>query len=190
MKTDLFKRVRTSANHWWVSLVIGLLSVAIAGIFIFQPLNAFYTLTILFVAGFFIAGISEIVFAISNKDFVSGWGWTLAAGIIDILLGILLLCIPESMPWAMIYFVGFWILFQSIWGIGISVDLQRAEIKEWGWMLALSILGVIFSFIFLISPMFASEFIVIMAILAFLMYGIFRIYLAIKLKSLKNRLEY
>lgn len=189
MENDLINTARQAMRYWWLSLLIGLLSLGLGIWCIFQPVDALLVLTLLFVTSFFVAGILEIVFAISNKDVLNGWGWTLANGIIDLILGGLLLAIPASTPFIMIYFVGFWIMFQSIWGIGMSCDLQRMKVNGWGWFLTLAILGLIFSFIFIMSPGFGGEFIVAFASVAFIFYGVFRIYLGVKLKSFKNRID-
>lgn len=189
MEKRLFDSVYATVKNWWISLIIGILSLALGVVFLFKPAGALAALVILFVVSFFIAGLFDIFFAVSNRKIIRGWGWTLAAGIIDILLGVFLLFIPAATPWVMIYFVGFWILFQSIWAIGISVDFQRSGVDGWGWMLALAILGIILSFAFILSPVFASGFIVAIAAVAFIVYGIFRIYLSIKYRSLKKDLD-
>jgi len=189
METNLISTARAAVKNWWVSLIIGILSLIFGIAFIFQPIDALFTLVALFVVGFFVAGICEIIFAITNKDSINGWAWALATGIIDILLGILLLSIPTATPVIMVYFVGFWIMFQSIWAIGMAIDILKLGVKDsgWEWLLALAISGIIFSFIFIISPVFSSGFIVIMATISFIVYGIYKIYLAIQLQSLKNK---
>lgn len=190
MKNDLLDTARAAVKNWWMSLIIGILSIVLGILFIAKPIDGFITLAIVFVVSFFVAGLFEIIFAISNRQVLNGWGWTLVSGIIDILLGILLIQIPESTPYIMVYFVGFWIMFQSIWGIGMSCDLQRVGVSGWRWLLALAILGLLFSFIFIASPIYyTSGFILALAAVAFIMYGIFRIYLSIKLKSFKNKVN-
>lgn len=189
MKTDLLDSARRAVKYWWMSLIIGVLALGIGVWCIFKPVEALLALTILFVVSFLISGILEIIFALSNKDSLHGWGWTLASGIIDLLLGIILLCIPIETPLIMIYFVGFWIMFQSVWAIGAAVDLQRIKVSGWGWLLALAILGLIFSFVFIVSPGFGGGFIVVLMSVSFIIYGIFRIYLSFRLKSIKDRID-
>lgn len=190
MKNDLLHTARVAVKNWWISLLVGVLSIVLGVLFIAYPVDGFATLSIMFVISFFVAGLLEIIFSISNRHSIDGWGWTLASGIIDILFGVLLLYIPLSTPFIMIYFVGFWIMFQSVWGIGVSCDLQRAGVPDWGWLLALAILGLIFSFVFLMSPIYyTSGFVLALAAVGFIVYGIFRIYLSSKLKSFKNKVS-
>ena len=190
MVNNTLNSVQRTVKNWWISLVVGILSIVLGILFLLKPLDAWITLIILFIVSFFIIGISQLVFSISNRKILRGWGWTLAGGILSILVGCLLLNIPTVTPTIMIYFVGFWIMFQSIWAIGVSVELQRWGVKGWGWLLALAILGLLFSFMFIFtSPFTATGFIVIMAAASFIAYGVFSIYLSVQLKSIKNQID-
>lgn len=177
------------AKNWWLSILIGLLAIALGIVFIAKPLNSLLTLALLFAWGFIFSGVLETAFSISNRKNLIGWGWNLASGLIDIFIGIVLLSAPELTVILMIYLVGFWIMFRSMWSIGSSIEVQKSGIKGWGWLLIASILGVIFSIIFIISPAFGGTFIVSLASISFIIYGIFRIYLGFILKSIKDRLE-
>jgi len=189
MNYGFLQTARKSIKYWWLSLIIGLLSFGFGVFCIFQPLEALISFTICFIIVFFIAGIMEIVFAIVNKNRINGWGWTMANGIIDIALGALLVIIPISAPIIMIYFVGFWIMFQSFWGLGLAFDLQSAKVKGWIWFLLLSVLGIIFSFTFIVNPEIGGSFIITMGALAFITYGILRIALSFIFKSFKDEFE-
>ncbi len=182
----LSKTVQGTVKNWWVSLVVGVLLLMLGVIFIFHPPDALFSLTYLFTVCLVVVGIFEIVFSVNNKDFITGWGWGFAYGILDILIGIILIFIPVATPLTMVYFIGFWIMFQSIWGIGVSSDLQRILVEGWSRLFFLSVLCLLLSFLFIISFILMSEFTVLIAAFAFIIYGIFRIYLSIKFKSLQD----
>ncbi|MCD7971237.1 MAG: DUF308 domain-containing protein [Candidatus Azobacteroides sp.] len=60
-------------------------------------------------------------------------GFALAVGITDLLFGILLVALPlELTATFLIYFVGFWIMFRSIWEIGTDIDLKKMGGKMGG----------------------------------------------------------
>lgn len=189
MKNHFLESAKYAVKHWWVSILIGVLSIILGIMFIRTPIDALLTLSIVFAISFLATGISEIIFAIANRKTVYNWGWSLAGGIVDVLLGVLLLSAPDITALLLVYFVGFWILFRSIWGIGIAFELSRFRIPGWGLMLILAVLGVMLSFVFILSPIFGGGFIVAFAATAFIVYGIFRIYLGFKLKSTKNWLD-
>lgn len=190
MENDLIKTVRNAIEYWWFSLLIGILAIILGVLFIAKPFSALMTLAILFIVGFIVSGLLEIIFAISNRERLNGWGWTLASGIIALFLGIALAASsPIITTEIMSYFVGFWIMFQSFYSVGTACDLERQNVKGWGWILALAIIGILFSFIFIISPAFGDTFIVIFASISFIIYGFTRIFISIQLKSLKNNIE-
>lgn len=186
MENGLFNSVKRSVKYWWVSLVIGALAIILGIWSIAAPVSTLFILSAFFIAYFFVAGIGEIAFAISNKDRLSGWGWTLASGIINVIFAIILMALPFSSILVFIFYIGFLILFESIWGISIAIELQKQGAKDWGWLLALAILGFVLAFILIANPAFASGFVVGIFAISLFSYGIFRIYYAFKLKSIKD----
>lgn len=189
MENSLFNSIQKAIRYWWISIVVGIISVVLGVWCLFQPVITLVTLSMLFVAGFIIGGIFEIIFAVANKEGMRGWGWTLASGIISVLFGLLLLSKPISTLAVMLFFVGFWLMFQSLWSIGTSVDLQMTKVKGWGWLLTFGVLGLIFSFILILNPTFAAGFVVYLMSLTLFCYGLLRIYFGVKLRSLNKRFK-
>ncbi|NDW10835.1 HdeD family acid-resistance protein [Dysgonomonas sp. 520] len=190
MKRNLDYYLKNKIKYWWVSLLIGIVVLSLGFWCIANPLSTIITFSYFFAISFLFSGLFEIIFAVSNKNSLHGWGWTLTSGIIDLLFGVILLSLPPaSIATILAFFVGFWVMFRSIWGMATSIDLQRIGAKGWGWSLLLSILGIILSFIFIISPAFTSVVIVWIIGFAFLTYGIFRIYLAFQLRALNKELR-
>ena len=186
MAIHFFKTVRNSIKHWYIHLLIGLLFIAV-GLWVFQtPGEAYVSLAFIFSLSFLISGIMEAYFAIANRDITDNWGWTLAQGILNIIVGVLLLNNPEISVVALTYYVGFVIMFRSISAISSSIDLRNYGVSDWGYLMALGIVGVIFSFILLWNPLFAGMTLVVCTGLAFIAMGGFSIYLSFKLKSLHD----
>lgn len=188
MDNHLLSTFKKAVKNWWISLLVGIIAVIVGIVCMLTPFTTFTAITLLFVFSFFAGGISEIVFAISNKDVINNWGWTLAMGIIDLLFAIFLLANLSIAPIMLCYFIAFWILIQSIWGIGMALDLQSIKNSGWGWILALSILSVFASIILLFQPAIAGLFAAYIISFGFIFYGILRIFLAFKLKNLAKYL--
>jgi uncharacterized membrane protein HdeD (DUF308 family) len=138
---------------------------------------------------FLITGIIEIVYAIFNRKGIANRGWALAGGIIDLLVGILLVSQPQMSMVILPVYIGFGILFRSIIAIGWSIELKRQEVGDWGNLLGIGILGSVFAFIMLWDPLFAGMTLVIYTAIAFLMIGLFQIYLAIRLRKISKALR-
>ncbi len=184
---ELLKKLKRKVKHWWISLLVGILALILAVWALVTPVETLTAMIYVFIIMFFISGISDIGFALINRDAMRGWGWSLVNGILEIVFGIILLIIPATvLTTILLYLVGFWVLFRSVWSVGEAIELQIIGIRGWGWFLALGILGIIASIIFIVSPVFAGIFVVALISLALMFYGIFRIYLAFGLRKINK----
>ena len=83
-----------AVKNWWMSLLLGLLYIAVALCLLFAPVSSYVALSVIFSISILVSGILEIFFAAGNKKTISSWGWYLAGGIIDLLIGIYLVFYP------------------------------------------------------------------------------------------------
>lgn len=184
--TTFFKTIQKTVKHWYVPLIIGVL-LFILGIYILTtPLQTFGTLAVLFSLSFLISGILEIWFSLSNRKELEGWGWYLAGGIFNLLVGILLIAQPVVAAVTLPLFVGFALLFRSIQGLGFAFELKNYGILKWGNVALASALGIVFSIILLFNPIFTGISLVVITALAFIFSGISSMVLSFQLKKLKN----
>lgn len=184
MNNDLYSSFQSVIKHWWISLLVGILAVLL-GIWCFAtPMSTLLALSFLFVISFFVGGISEIAFALFNKNKLKNWGWTLIAGVVDIIFAIILLNEPSLVPIVFSYIIAFWILFRAIWGISMTLRLKQHKDTNWAYLFFISIIGIILAIVLFLQPLIAGLVVTYMLALGFIFYGIFRIYLAFRLKSL------
>ncbi len=186
MKSELMDEVRYSVKNWWLSLILGILFVAFALLLMFQPVDAFVALSLVFSICIFVCGIFEILFAVTNKGNLSGWGWYLACGILDLLIGIVLICLPQVAMAMVPLLIAFWLMFRGFSSIGFAIDLQHYGSRNWGWYLAFGILAVLCSMAVIVIPAAGALTAVYITAFAFLFIGIFRIMLSFDLKKLKD----
>lgn len=186
MKT-LFDKIDFAVKNWWVSLLLGLLYVAMALCLMFAPLSSYVALSIIFSVSMLISGLLEIMFAASNRKTISSWGWYLTGGIIDLILGIYLVAFPLLSMEIIPFIVAFWLMFRGFTAIGYSMDLKRYGTREWGWYLAFGILAVICSVAIIWQPGIGAFSIVYMLAFTFLIVGFFRIMLSFELKNLHKK---
>ena len=73
-----------AVKNWWMSLLLGLLYIAVALCLLFAPVSSYVALSVIFSISILVSGILEIFFAAGNKKTISSWGWYLAGGIIDL----------------------------------------------------------------------------------------------------------
>ncbi|TDW96968.1 HdeD family acid-resistance protein [Dinghuibacter silviterrae] len=173
-------------KNWWWFVIKGILFLA-AGVAIFmRPAEGYVGLSILFSIVMLGVGITQVSFATGNKGWLPGWGWTLASGIIDIVIGIYLLAFPVVTMATLPFFVGFWLMFRSFYIMGASIDLDNYNVPGWGWLLAGGILLLILSVFVIYYPAAAVVGIIACSGSAFIVAGILSIALAFRLRDIKQ----
>jgi Short repeat of unknown function (DUF308) len=184
--STILETLTSDVRNWWWFVVKGLLLI-IAGVAIFaRPLDGYAGLSVLFSMVMLGAGLAQIFFASSNSDVLKGWGWTLASGILDVVIGIYLLTFPLVTMVTLPFILGFWLLFRSFYLIGASFDLKGLGIANWGWLLFGGILSTILGFFVLYYPGAGAISIIFVSGSAFTVAGVFNLYLAVKLKAMRK----
>ena len=189
MYIDTFKSVNEAIKHWYLPLILGILFIAMGIWAIITPVETYLSLAILFSVAFIVTGILQIIFSISFRKQLDGWGWSLAAGILDFIIGLILIIHPQITIITLPLFVGFVVLYRSIMAIAWSIELKKYKVSDWGWLLSIGILGVIFSFFLLWNPFFAGLTVAVFTGIALITIGIFHIHYSIDLRKLKNTLK-
>ena len=187
MKT-VFDEIQHSVKNWWMSLILGILYICVALCRMFAPLRSYVALSIIFSISMLVSGILEILFAISNKH-VSSWGWYLAGGIIDLIIGIYLVAYPMVSMEVIPFLIAFWLMFRGFSATGYSMDLKRYGTRDWGWYMAFGILAILCSLLILWQPAVGALYAVYMISFTFLIIGLFRFMLAFELKNLHKRVN-
>ena len=187
MENKIYKTIESAIKHWYLPLVVGVLLIVLGIWTLTTPLESYLMLSIVFAVGFFLSGVFEMIFALTNKH--KSWGWSLALGILSIIIGLLLIMNPAIYMVTLPFYVGFMLLFHSILGISSAYEMRRYGIMDWGWLMLVAVLGMIFSFIMLWNPIFAGLNIVVWTGIAFLVTGIYMIYFSTRLNKLNKLLK-
>ena len=135
MKTFIDKMDCTVKNLVVITIMVGLLYIIVAIYLMFAPLASYVALSILFSVSMFVSGLFEIAFALANKKGISSWGWYLAGGIIDLILGIFLMASPGLSMEVLPFVLAFWLMFRGFSATGYSMDLKRYGTRNWGYVL-------------------------------------------------------
>jgi uncharacterized membrane protein HdeD (DUF308 family) len=95
-------RARRAPGFGW-SLLSALLALGAGAMLLIWPLRAVFSLTAVLIAFLFAEGVITVFYALDHRRGYSGrWGWMLASGLIDILLGVILLAgLPGTALWAL-----------------------------------------------------------------------------------------
>lgn len=183
--SNIISQTISTIRNWWVFLISGILLIAASIWVAMQPLESYVALAWLFSILVLVNGISYIYFSISNREFLKGWGWYLAGGLFEVVLGVGLLNYPEVSMIMLPLFVGFWFLFRGGQIIGVSLDLKEYGISDWGWIMLFGVGLTMIAFFMILSPMFAVFNVVYLTAISLLLFGISNIMLAFDLKKVK-----
>lgn len=184
MQSLFLNSIRNSIKHWYIPLLVGILFIVVSIVAFTSPVTSLLTLSILFALSFLFGGLSEIIFSIVNRHQLDNWGWSLAFGIITLIIGISLVMHPGISVSVLAFYVGFLLLFRSISSIGFAMDVKKYGSKNWIGLLIFGILGAIVSFFLIWNPLFAGMSVVILVALSFLFAGIISILLSFQLRKL------
>lgn len=95
----------------------------VGGLFLRAPVDALLVLTLLLACLLLVGGIFRVVAALAYR--LTGWGWTLASGVIDVVLGLMIgMDLPASALWVIGLFVGISLLFRGFNWIGLGLAVR------------------------------------------------------------------
>lgn len=187
--SNAISAITGTIKNWWVFLIIGIL-LLIGSYYMFStPVESFVGLAGLFSALILVSGLFRIFFALTNKDDIENFGLYLAGGVLDVIVGFLLLKYPGITIVLFSLFIGFWLLFRGFNVISISFQVKRLGDTNWFWILLFGILVVIFAFMAIINPLIGASYLVITLALAIMFAGIANIFLALRLKKVKSKVQ-
>jgi uncharacterized membrane protein HdeD (DUF308 family) len=176
-------------KNWWILLLKGIIFILLSIYIFMNPDVAVLGLTIFIGMALLISGVFTTIAAISYRKDISNWKWYLLEGLIDTLLGIIVMAAPGLTAVLMAFFVGFWFLFYGITKVVGSFELKRNEVTNWRVELIFGILSVIFSFMIMFNPFAGAITIALLMGTFFLFTGLFNVIFAFFLKDQKKELE-
>jgi uncharacterized membrane protein HdeD (DUF308 family) len=125
-------RSARSAPGWWWSLLSALTGIAAGMLLLGWPVLGIFSLTTVLIAFLLVEGVITLMYALQHRQALSGrWGWMLASGIADLVLGVLLLLgLPGSALWALGVIIGINMIFGGWALIGMATHARAAAPAE------------------------------------------------------------
>jgi uncharacterized membrane protein HdeD (DUF308 family) len=174
-----------AVKNWWLLAFLGA-GLILLGLWVFRnPGGTLLGLATFFAIMLFISSIASIVFAITNRETMQGWGRNLAGGIFELLIAIVLLRHPLLAGLALNFILGFWIMFKGIHLISMSFEMRNYGLVNWAWVFAGGLLTSVLAFFILIDPLVGTVYIAVWAGMSLVMAGIFNIFVAMTLRRVK-----
>jgi uncharacterized membrane protein HdeD (DUF308 family) len=167
--------VDRSIRHWWVYIIRGVLFILLAIYMFCAPASGYLALSFLFGAAILLAGISELMHSYQYRG-KANRGWHLFAGLIELLLGFVLISHLAASETILRFIIGLYFLFRSI----MIFSLHGITQSWWVNMIGLVVLAL--AILILVNPVFAAMTIVLWTGLAFLITGFMNVLLGIRMK--------
>ena len=137
-------------KHWWSPLILGILLIALGVVIFLFPGASYLTMTLLFGVVIFLSGILYIAMGCTKG--VSGKGWLILSGIVELALGIFLTFSPTLSALTLPIVLGFWLLFKGFSLLGIGSSLSGTKGSGWGWTVFSAVILVICGIVILLQP--------------------------------------
>lgn len=120
-------RARRAPGFSW-SLASAIVGIVTGALLLALPLVGTFSLTAVLIAFLLVEGSVSILYAFDHRKGLSGrWGWMLASGIVDVVLGLILLAgFPGTAVWALGVLVGINMLFGG-WALIWMALYARSE---------------------------------------------------------------
>lgn len=179
--------MKSATRYWWIPMLTGLLSIAIGIWCICNPIESLNVLAIAFSIILCGAGFFNLVFAFSNARRFPSWGWSLGLGIVELICGIWMLCLPEpTLIATFIYIIGFFLIFATINAICDACTLYGYANEWFGWIMAVLLLTLLFAIIFIAGPIGGGVAVWLYIGLSFISFGIYRLIIGAKIRRLNK----
>ena len=151
--SSLIENSKQAVRYWWLLLIIGIALFAVGVLIFVYPAQSYLGMSLVFGWLMLISGILEVVLSSANKHFITGRGWMMAGGIIEIILGIILIFNVGLSAATLPIFLGFWLMMRGFSAIGLGGDMNALEIAGSGWTIFTGVLLLLCSLWILFQPL-------------------------------------
>ena len=156
MQDSLFRYLegsRQAVRYWWLLLAGGVILFLIGVVVFAFPVQSYVGMAVLFGWLMLLTGVVETIVAVRNTHYVTGRGWMLAWGVIEIVLGLILVFNVALSSATLPVVLGFWLLMRGFSAVGLGGDMRAMEISGSGWTIFTGVLLLLCSLGILFQPL-------------------------------------
>lgn len=135
------------ANWRWL-VGLGIVWMVLGALAIIVPFGATLAFEILLGAIFAVGGVIQIAQAFRLRNW-KGYGTNMLGGVLALVLGVLLLVYPFQGVLTLTLFLGAFFIVSGV--VQVISALQHRELRNWGWILASGILGIVVGVLILLG---------------------------------------
>lgn len=177
------------SRYWWLVMLRGVFAVIFGLLAIFMPAITLAVLILFFGAYVLVDGVSNVIYARSERDQNEHWWLGFLEGLVSIVAGILVFAMPGLTGIVLLYLIAFWAILTGIVEIGSAIQLRKEIDNEV--LLGLSgLLSIAFGVLLVVFP--AGGAVAVAWIIGFyaISFGVTMIAFGWKLRSSTNDLPF
>ena len=193
MKNKLLQRVETSKKmirFWWATSVVGVLMIILGLVMMIFPTISYLVLSSIVGVVIFVSGISNLALAANSHNIMVGKVWVFANGIVEALLGFILMFSVAVSELILPVLLGLWMLFKALNIIGVSDDMSILEMPGASWTMLMGILTLLCAFIVISQPLiFGATAVVLWSSIALIILGATLFLYSLQLKKMHHHFK-
>ena len=173
-------------TKYWLALIITGILMIPCGLWLwFQPALGYEVLSLLLGWLLILFGIVQLIVSDNVKQKVRGWGWWLAGGIIDILIGFILVGNLSFSEAVLPFFFAFIFVYKGIANLFSALNMVSTH-RYWWLYLVNGLLLLILGLLFFASPFTAAFSIIFLCAAAFIYWGFSLIFFGYSLRPVEQ----
>lgn len=182
MRNDYSERSERLVGYWWLSLIAGVVLIAIGFIVMVNPAESYFSFATWFGFAVMVTGVLTLVQGLSSNNRYVRRGWLILASIADIIIGIILVFNSLVSAFVMPILLGAWLLYRGIAMLMQGVDLKSHNVRGSGWLIFYSAIVIVVAIAVLWMPVtLGVEAVILFVAIAFVSYGVSMITLGFRL---------
>ena len=188
MNNSILEKDERMISQWWLAVIVGIVAIGIGFIVLVNPIESYLTAAVWLGVAIFVSGVMGLILSIASKNIAVRRGWAIAASIIDILLGLMLMFNILFTVAILPLIFGIWLLYRGAISLMQALDLRGLGVDDTGWMIFGSVVMIVISFVVLWLPeTLGAEAVILFMAMAFMIYGVSMIAYAFRLAALHRR---
>jgi len=188
MNNSILEKDERMISQWWLAAIVGIVAIGIGFIVLVNPIESYLTAAVWLGVAIFVSGGMGLILSIASKNIAVRRGWAIAASIIDILLGLMLMFNILFTVAILPLIFGIWLLYRGAISLMQALDLRGLGVDDTGWMIFGSVVMIVISFVVLWLPeTLGAEAVILFMAMAFMIYGVSMIAYAFRLAALHRR---
>ncbi|MBO5732984.1 MAG: DUF308 domain-containing protein [Alistipes sp.] len=188
MYYDYNERYEHLIGHWWLSLIVGLMAIALGFIVLVNPVASYLSIAIWLGIMVFVSGIVGLWQSFTSNNHFVHRGWVIVASIADIFIGIALMLNILLSASLLPVLLGVWMLYRGMTMFMQGVDLRNYRVSDAGWVIFGATLLIAISIAILLLPVSIGAAAVVSVVsVGFILYGLTMLSLSFKLREVHRR---